>query len=309
MAPEIAHLNQLLTQRRGITLERALGMAIWLNNADAHLLGPVQEPHAVTLKWVESDTRANYRRHIKQAHTRAQLVEYGWFDTVIDYHINRGGFRSTHEYDSVTEPCIVTLGCSFTFGTGLHQHQIWPQLLADKLGVSLVNLGMPGHSLDLNSLWLHLLGHGILNPIAVVVYEPPLNRISWLRQSVIDDQNSMILSGNLAAMTRASVGNRGTNSELDTVNVNREQFVLSTSIMENLLLNSVFHSVKNYHLINSWCDSKNIPLIWNKDRPNFNYPEVGPGTFSLARDLAHYGPDWHEYLTDRIYAQIKERLK
>ena len=43
-------------------------------------------------------------------------------------------------------PWVLALGCSTTFGWGVEAKQAWPELLEDRLGVPVVNAGVPGHS-------------------------------------------------------------------------------------------------------------------------------------------------------------------
>lgn len=310
----LEHLDDLLKAHYGISFERALQTAIWLNAVADSEITDVYEPQAVTLKWHGSDRKVDYLHHIKQADTLAQLIQYDWLDTPITYNINSWGFRSSREYSEVTEPCVVALGCSLTFGTGLHEHQIWPQLLADKLGVGVVNLGTAGHGLDLNSVWLHLQGHGIQNPLAVVIYEPPPGRVAWLQHQPPDSKryNSttafttpnqnipVVFAKNLAGTANISFI-ENTTPKFDKLNHNRAVLDLTTTIINNLLLNSTFQGVRNYFLIQSWCQQRNIPLIWNADRPK----GLNRG---LARDLKHWGAVWHEHITEVLYKQVKSAL-
>jgi hypothetical protein len=61
----------------------------------------------------------------------------------VSYVTNSDGYRSK-ELKDVAE--FMALGCSHTFGTGLPEDKVWPSLLADKLGMSLVNIGSAGDS-------------------------------------------------------------------------------------------------------------------------------------------------------------------
>ena len=315
MTPGLAHIDDLLTTHCGISFERALQSALWLNAVAGSELNDVYEPQAVKLKWHGPDSREKYLHYIKQADKLAQLIQYGWLDNPITYNINSWGFRSTREYSEVTEPCVVALGCSLTFGTGLHEHQIWPQLLADKLGVGVVNLGVVAHGLDLNSVWLHLQGHGILNPIAVVIYEPPPARVTWLQQQAPSSDvryNSttvfatpnripVVFANNMAVMAKGNFIEDNTTPKFDKFKYDRATLDLATTILNNLLLNSAFQGIRNYHLIQSWCQQRNIPLIWNAERPH----NIARG---FARDLAHWGAVWHEHISEVLYKQVKEAM-
>jgi hypothetical protein len=61
----------------------------------------------------------------------------------VSYVVNSDGYRSK-ELKETAE--LMTLGCSHTFGSGLPEEKVWPSLLADKMQMSLVNLGSAGDS-------------------------------------------------------------------------------------------------------------------------------------------------------------------
>ena len=253
-----------------VSLQSALQCGLWYNAIGcAELNAKNLYPEAVLTQWQGSDNHYNYMRHINDPRTREQLERYGWVDSTIEYHINSWGFRADYEYVNVKEPCLVVLGCSFTFGTGLHQHQTWARILANRLGLKLVNLGTPGHGLDLNSLWLLLEGHNILNPRAVCVLEPPMGRFSWL----------------------ALINDRVTSADnLFGISANNKK-ILSTQ-----LLNSTANSLKNYNIIKSWADSHRAAFVWEYNTGN---------PTDYARDLSHWGCSWHERKADAFYKQLK----
>lgn len=268
----VQHHNTALSEHykgAGADLNSALQSGMWYNTIANAEQEHIHEPTAVHAHWQGMDNRHRYERNLAAPSTRQQLAQYGWVDSVIDYHINSWGFRSTREYVNITEPCLVTLGCSFTFGTGLHEHQVWSTLVADALGVSLVNLAVPGHGLDFSSLWLVLQGHNITNPVAVCVFEPPRGRISWLSA-----MNDTVIS---ADTMKDIAGN-------------------NIKIMNTLLLNSSANTVKNYHIISNWANQHGVPLLWNNDIPV---------TTTYARDLAHFGPQWHRSKADAFLKQLK----
>ena len=255
-------------------LAAALQHAIWRNSMagegiDIHHI----KPHARTIPWSGMDSKIRYENYLADPTHRQLLAQYGWIDTPIKYHINSWGFRSEREYDNVAEPCIVALGCSFTYGTGLHAVDTWPHVLASMLGVGVVNLGMAGHGLDLNSLWLRLKGDGIANPIGVCVVEPPAGRISWMKH----------IGDTVLGHTLKEVSDR------------------IPDILADLLLNSTMHYYKNYLLINEWANNRNIPLLWSNTRL---YTEPGVNV-SSARDLGHWGVEWHRVKAEEFYNHLK----
>jgi len=97
-----------------------------------------------TLSWLGFDQELYYKNNLKINYD--QLQENGWIDyEPFTYSFNSLGFRGPEFTD---EPCLVTLGCSLTFGIGLPYDSTWAVLLAKKLDLKLVNLGVGGTSND-----------------------------------------------------------------------------------------------------------------------------------------------------------------
>ena len=64
-------------------------------------------------------------------------------DSINAYTV-KNGFRIT-EY--INNPDILAVGCSQTWGVGVPDHALWPEVLAKKLSKSYFNLGVPGASI------------------------------------------------------------------------------------------------------------------------------------------------------------------
>lgn len=63
-------------------------------------------------------------------------------DSDNDYFINELGFRGKIK----NSPEIIGIGCSFTFGMGVPENGVWTNILADSVGIDILNLGAPGHT-------------------------------------------------------------------------------------------------------------------------------------------------------------------
>ena len=61
-----------------------------------------------------------------------------------EYNINSKNFRSLEEFEKPSD--VLSLGDSFTFGTGLPQEFIWAEIFAKKNNFTLHNLASPGSS-------------------------------------------------------------------------------------------------------------------------------------------------------------------
>lgn len=59
------------------------------------------------------------------------------------YTHNSKNFRSPEFFNN---PDILAIGCSQTWGVGVPDKNVWPKVLSDKLGMSYVNLAIPGAS-------------------------------------------------------------------------------------------------------------------------------------------------------------------
>ena len=123
------------------------------------------------LLWVPSDSEDLYKENLSsQLHL---LEEHNWLSTKFTYKFNTEGFRC-QEFNSSNN--MLALGCSLTFGLGLPLEETWPVILANKLGLTCYNLGIPGASNDtafrLASHWIPL-----LKPSVVVLYSPAPDRL------------------------------------------------------------------------------------------------------------------------------------
>jgi hypothetical protein len=232
---------------------------------------PDLTPRPYTTAWQGLDSEEAFEKHLLDSHTRSQLEQWGWIDRKIEYRVNSWGFRSEREFDTVTGPSLIAMGCSFTFGTALPVESIWPTLASKRLGLELINLGVPGHGLDLNTQWLISQGHVINDPKVIVILMPPAGRITWVEQI-----NGRIV-GNTFSMTHLE----------------------NTKIIDNVLLNAHMSYVRNINTIELWARSRNIPV----------YVFAGfnghPIEFGLGRDLRHNGEPWHLLGADQICERIQ----
>jgi hypothetical protein len=93
--------------------------------------------------WYPSDSEELFNKNLKENYDL--LKKYGWLETSITYNLNKYGFRSDDFQSPVN---ALFFGCSFTFGIGLQDQDVWVNLLKNKLGISGCNLGVPGGSMD-----------------------------------------------------------------------------------------------------------------------------------------------------------------
>lgn len=126
-----------------------------------------------TLEWMPTDTLERFADLMRDPEHQAYFSSLGWERPgAITYAINSDGFRCAEFSD---DPCIMALGCSFTFGTGLPLDTIWPELVGRSLGLRVANLAWGGYSADscfrLAEYWIKK-----LQPRLVVMMAPPPGR-------------------------------------------------------------------------------------------------------------------------------------
>ena len=253
----------------GMDADRVLRYGIFFNAL--HNSGidhtPNLEPHATVTQWSGMDSEDAYNRHLASPIKRGLLASNGWVDTPIQYELNSWGFRSKGcvEFDSIAEPSLITMGCSFTFGTGLPGDSIWPELTAQHMGLGLINLATPGHGLSMGTQWLLTQGSSLVNPRAIAILMPPPGRITWYERNP---------AGQIVGNTFSMIGHQR-----------------NVDLMQGLAINAHMDYIKNYHAICLWANSRNIPVSV------IVHPAIHPNSHGLARDLAHKGAPWHSQLS------------
>jgi hypothetical protein len=126
-----------------------------------------------TVNWISPDTKENYQQHMSDPAKRLMLQQFDWVDQTIDYTFNSDGFR-TEEFDSRQN--FVAIGCSFTQGTGVAEHERWTTILSKMLNLWCWNLGIAGAASDTcYRIARYYLAQ--LRPRFVVFLEPRANRI------------------------------------------------------------------------------------------------------------------------------------
>jgi hypothetical protein len=103
-----------------------------------------------------------------------------WYDEKITYDVNSLGYRMKEFDDIDWKNYILTLGCSFTAGTGIPATQTWPHKISNHLKCDLVNAGIPGGGNDLMvSNLIQLFSYVKTRPKLVIVSWSSLSRISY----------------------------------------------------------------------------------------------------------------------------------
>jgi hypothetical protein len=224
--------------------------------------------------WFQTDSEEKYQEHLK---TRpGKLKELGWIDNSFTYEFNSLGFRCKEITDTDS---IMFLGCSVTVGVGLPNHSIFPTLIAEKLNLQCVNMGVGGTSSDtafrIASLYIEKVRPKIL--VATLLFPERTELLTG--QGVVRFNPEMLSLKNLHKLERQYT---------------MEYYEKWIEIPETAHINQM----KNILAINKLCDMYNVKFVsQTASRIPINF-------YNQARDLMHPGTEYHEKLAEIILEKI-----
>jgi hypothetical protein len=224
--------------------------------------------------WDGSDSIEAFKENIQDKKKLFYLYDKKWNEeNAIEYRLNSYGFR-TDEFG--TEPCVMTLGCSHTYGTGLPEQDTWARYVANETGLKLANFGWPGSSADTAYRFLrYWINH--LNVKLVCFLLPPAARFELLLDSIYFKETGQTVP----------VNTYSPNDLADTWLP--DEFVLNNWFGNEE--NAVINQEKNKLAVQQLCANKGVPcliedsLFLAKREPN-----------DWARDFLHAGPAIHKKL-------------
>lgn len=231
-----------------------------------------------TLHWIPPDTEQQYKQHLKNSDSRRLLEQFGWIDQSIDYQFNSHGFR-TIEFDQ--RPNFLAIGCSFTQGTGVHEHQRWTTLLSEQMDLWCWNLGIAGASSD-TCYRIARYYVSLLKPKFVVFLEPRPNRIELHGEP--DEPPYLI------------------NWTYDSVNWSGQYVKVMLANQENLDI----RAEKNRAAIGYVCAEQHVPVFMYE--PDAYLTKVDHKQRDLGRDLLHPGTMNNRAFADFLYKDITTKL-
>jgi hypothetical protein len=205
------------------------------------------------LLWCGTDTEELYQKN--KIENAEKLKQHGWNDCPITYKFNHFGFRAD---EFTTEPAIMFVGCSHTFGVGLPVESTWAHQVSTALKLKNFNLGVGGASNDtafrLANYWIVQ-----LKPTVVVFLSTERTR------SELHTINNDI-------------------EDLSAHRISENQFPDATSYMRHWFgndTNSDMNYLKNTLAIKQLCNERDIKY--------FHYEALNIHEADKARDLQHYG--------------------
>lgn len=228
------------------------------------------EPHTnekyknQTLRWHGFDSKELFETNLEKK--SEQLKLHGWSSiSQIDYKFNSYGFRSDEFLQSDN---VVSLGCSFTLGTGIAQYLTWSNIVSKTLGLANFNLAVDGGSADccfrMAANWIPQ-----LKPKIVLYQSPDSSRVEWFDGKSDRPHNMMATTDNQSLFYKEWIVNE-----------------------RNLELNHL----KNLYAIQHLAESHGAQFI------HISLNNVI--RFDSARDLGHYGPKTHTAVANSIIRRL-----
>jgi len=254
------------------------------NPADERKDGDIVHSDEYTLyKFNTSDNRSRLEIHLQDEFGRQKLEEFGWLvngqPIDIEYKINQFGFRCNNFTDA---PGIVYVGCSNTYGTGMLLNDIWPTLVSSYFNLESWNLGAPGMGLTTGTFYLMNWPNDIPNPKAIIVLEPPPNRLE-LYYFKHDRLKIDILKHILDEY---------------------KQNILVHSLYERLPFTAAINYRLNIQALKLLAKQWNVPLI-SKTLFSNSLSISSAGSTDYARDLMHFGKNVHASIAENMIQALK----
>ena len=183
----------------------------------------------------------------------------------IEYKFNSYGFRAD-EFSNTDN--IVSLGCSFTLGVGIHAYQTWSNIVSNTLGLANFNLAIDGASADccfrMAANWIPQ-----LNPKVVLYQNPEPSRFEWFDSTYKKPHNMLASSKNHSEFYK--------------------EWVMSE---RNLTMNYL----KNLYAIQHLADSVGALFV--------HIPLANINRLDSARDKGHFGPNTHNAVADTVLRRL-----
>jgi hypothetical protein len=233
-----------------------------------------------TLNFYSTDDEESYIKNNK-----SKGRSWNYYNSSIEYKFNSLGYR-TKEISNLAKNFLLTFGCSYSEGVGLHQNEIWTNYLAKDLNLDLYNHAKQATGVDIqfyNAMLWKINNFPI--PKLVVVQWPNKYRKSFGLQKtdhifLTDYEDSSGIDEKW--WKKRYIQDTG---ELE---INLFFWIESFNNLWKMLgvpvLNFTWDDDVAEHLIKSQYQNHFIPIN-NKDK---------------ARDLQHDGPGWHFETAEKI---------
>lgn len=173
---------------------------------------------------------------------------------LVEYRSNLHGFRSK-EFSEDTK--LVFSGCSQTYGIGMHEEFIWPEVISKELKLEYSNLALPGASANnvVSNLFKYFADHG--NPDILFCLFPQLDgrlEISMNKQ-MYSDEHFKPHRIDLRVVTNFE------KVDLSSVKkYSKRPHDINDIISPDLVY---YFSIRSIQMLEQYCRSNNIKFYWS----------------------------------------------
>tara|TARA_B110000503_G_scaffold140662_1_gene232125 strand:+ start:469 stop:1260 length:792 start_codon:yes stop_codon:yes gene_type:complete len=234
-------------------------------------------------KWFSTDDITNYKNNINKDI---------WKNEDITYNFNSLGYRTIELENIDNTDFVLTFGCSYTEGVGLHTHQIWNHYIKEYTNYQLFNAAKEATGIDVqtyNSMcWIQSL---LPMPKLVVIQWPHKSRKSFATKT----EEGVALIDNCENL-----------STRDGVWWTKRYIVDESEMNLNVLM--------QFELANYAWAKHNVPVLnfsWDEDlepvliNSKFKLHYMPYGNSDRARDGIHDGPISHLKTANHIIELLK----
>jgi len=190
------------------------------------------------------------------------------------YRINRDGFRGK-DFDDIS---VIALGCSITFGIGVHEEDAWPSLVEKQLNKSVANISKsaagPDTCFRYASYWIPK-----LKPSMLVYCEPPPGRFEVLKKDT-SNKNGMYAAYRFGPRS-----------------LTEQEYAIVTAWVRNEL-NFNLNYTKNMLAIQKLCENNECDFYMFKSLEHFD-PDG-----ELGFNNHHPGPSQHKKFAESVLDKI-----
>lgn len=251
-----------------INLQMANALTEMINEKHKTCSGIIYDGITI-LNWITSDDLVTFNTNKKLYPKKMRK----WNEDSVLYTVNSYGFRNNFEFDDNLkhQDNLVVLGCSNSFGIGVPADNIYCKIVADKLKLNLVNLAVPGGSMDsaarVSYFWLKK-----INPVMVILQIPERSR----REFLIENGPS----------PKGSWDSKWLKYFFKYADESDNEF----NKLKNILLIKTFMN-ENTHFFS---------FPWHK---SFYVNHI-----DLGRDLNHVGIETHKYVAQRVLDELERNI-
>jgi hypothetical protein len=232
-----------------------------------------EETRNQTVNFYSTDNEERFKKNnIKMGKS------WKYYNSTIEYTFNSIGYR-TKEIHELNNEFLLTFGCSYTEGVGLHKSDIWPEHIAKNLNLDLYNHAKQATGVDIQYYSAMLWNMNQMPKPKLVIVEWPYKT----RKSFGSRQNDHIFISDLSETPTADGKWWG------------KRYIQDTGEME---LNLLFW-IESFNNVWKLAGVPVLNFTWDQDlldylgRSNYQTYLIPIKYKDKARDLSHDGPLFH----------------